>query len=256
MKENIIVTEKLKLEEENLRLNGEVVSLNEKLLRSDERALKSEKEVLELKQEVLYLKEQLEYMKRKLFGRSSEKTLKDLDDDYYCPNLLDVLKHLKGGRWLTEEDFNQLRNGKGKTDESDKKDEAEESITIEKHERKKNKKREHALEYPEDLPVEVTEIDLPEDQKICPETGVALVRIGEEVSQRLAMKPAHYFIKKVIRFKYAYPKSSEQEGVKVPALPELFLPKPSSRLKRDCRHLDEEILRSLTSVQNFWNLCA
>lgn len=254
MKEDMTVTKKLDLERENLRLSGEVtslnqqlISLNEKLLHSDKRVLDleeenlclsgevtslkqkvlhSDKRTLELEHENLYLKEQLECMKRKLFGRSSERTLKDLCDEYYAPTLFDLLERFKEGKRLTEEDFNQLLRGKKEeTDEKDEnKDEEEDSVTIKEHKRKKNKKGEHALKYPEDLPVETTEIDLPENEKICPETGVALVRIGEVVSEKLAIKPSYYFLKRTIRFKYAYPKSSEQEGVKVPALPNSFLP--------------------------------
>ena len=56
-----------------------------------------------------------------------------------------------------------------------------------------------------DLPIERQFIDIPEEAKICPETGKPLVKIGEEVTSKLAHKPGSYFIKQIIRPKYAHP---------------------------------------------------
>jgi len=74
------------------------------------------------------------------------------------------------------------------------------------HTRKSPKRNgQDAIQLPDDLPIEKQVIDLPEQQKICPETGAQLVKIGEEVTQKIAHKPGSYYIKEIIRYKYALP---------------------------------------------------
>ena len=91
------------------------------------------------------------------------------------------------------------------------------------HERKKREPTgKDKITFPADLPIERKEIDLPEEAKICPETGVALVKIGEEITSKLAHKPGSYFIKQTVRPKYANPNKSE-DGVKTADLPEGLL---------------------------------
>jgi len=77
-----------------------------------------------------------------------------------------------------------------------------------------------AIQLPDDLPIEKQVIDLPEQQKICPETGAQLVKIGEEVTQKIAHKPGSYYIKEIIRYKYALPQGA---GILTPPLPEALL---------------------------------
>lgn len=65
-----------------------------------------------------------------------------------------------------------------------------ETQTIPAHERKKRTSTgEDAIKLPDDLPVEVTIIDIPEEEKVCKETGIPLQKIGEEVSHKLAHRP-------------------------------------------------------------------
>lgn len=47
-------------------------------------------------------------------------------------------------------------------------------------------------------------LDLPETEKVCPQTGEALKKIGEEVTQKLAFKPGSFFIKEFIKPKYTH----------------------------------------------------
>ena len=69
--------------------------------------------------------------------------------------------------------------------------------------------------FPEDLPVETKTLDLSEEEKVI--DGVPLVKIGEEVSQKLAHKPGSYSIKQTIRPKYAlFLKERELEYRKIP----------------------------------------
>lgn len=75
---------------------------------------------------------------------------------------------------------------------------------------------------PADLPTERKVIDLPESAKVCPETGIPLVKIGEEITSKLAHKPGSYYIKQIVRPKYANPQKSE-DGVFTADLPESLL---------------------------------
>ena len=52
-------------------------------------------------------------------------------------------------------------------------------------------------------------LDISEEQKMCQETGETLVQIGVEVSHKLAHKPGSYYIKEIIRPKYAHPQKEE-----------------------------------------------
>ena len=65
-------------------------------------------------------------------------------------------------------------------------------------------------------------IEIPEEEKICPQTGKPLVKIGEEVTLKLAHRPGSYFLKEIVRPKYALPQGSEG-GIRVALLPESLL---------------------------------
>ena len=90
------------------------------------------------------------------------------------------------------------------------------------------------ITLPANLPVEIITLDLPEDQKIAAD-GTPLKRIGEEVSDRLAIVPGHFFIRRTLRPKYAHPKLPEQ-GIAVVALPSRII---------DCGLLDESVLADI-----------
>lgn len=144
-----------------------------------------------LRNEFNYLKEQLEWFKRQLFGKKSEKIVSNPKDEQ-----------------LYFEGFDKLAGIPN----------VEKQI-VPAHERKKRKPNgKDKITLPADLPIERKVIDLPEEAKICPETGKPLVKIGEEVTSKLAHKPGSYFIKQIIRPKYANPDKSE-EGVSIAELP-------------------------------------
>lgn len=58
---------------------------------------------------------------------------------------------------------------------------------------------------PADLPRVEKIIDLPEDKKICPHDGTTLVRIGEEITEKLDIIPAKLFVSVSKRQKYSCP---------------------------------------------------
>lgn len=148
----------------------------------------------QLKRSVAYLTEQLEWFKRQIFGKRSEKIISPNDTQ------------------LIFDGFEAL-----------KPDEKPQTRTIEKHERvKPNRNGQDKITLPDNLPVERVVLDLSEEEKICPETGENLVKIGEEISRKIAHKPGSYYIKETIRPKYANPQKSE-DGILVADLPESLL---------------------------------
>lgn len=163
-------------------------ALEEIALRDKEIAIRDEK--------IIYLEEQLAWFKRQIFGKRSERVVANLNSEQ-----------------LTFEGFENLQPKE------------EEKKTVSAHIRKKpNRNGQDKIALPSDLPVKTTVLDIPEEQKVCPETGEPLVRIGEEVTHKLAHEPGSYFIKEIVRPKYAFPKR-EETGVITAELPETLLPK-------------------------------
>jgi len=139
--------------------------------------------------EVAYLKAQLEWLKNQVFGQKPGKFVPTNEEQ------------------LCFEGFDELSEA------------APEKKIIPAHERTKRKPTgKDKIVLPEDLPTERQVIDLPEEAKICSETGEPLVQIGEEITSKLAHKPGSYFIKQIVRPKYANPKRSEN-GLQAADLP-------------------------------------
>ena len=160
-------------------------------------------------QKIIYLEEQLAWFKRQIFGKRSEKVFSNLNEQQL---------ELAG--------FERQENS------------SEEAQTIPAHSRKKpNRNGQDKITLPADLPVQTVILDLPDVQKICPETGVALVKIGEEVTHKLVQEPGSYYIKEIIRPKYANP-SRPEAGVLIAELPDSIIPK--------CR-ADESFLAEVTT---------
>jgi transposase len=142
-----------------------------------------------LQNEVAKLKEQIAWFHRNLFGKRSEKII-----DHPTEQL--TLFDLGEDKEVIKEKL------------------------IPSHTRKTYKGKDaNKVSFPEDLPIKRIIIDIPEDDKICPLTNKPLVKIGEEVSQKLAKNPASFFIKEIIRPKYASPKGGE-ETITIAPLPE------------------------------------
>lgn len=134
-----------------------------------------DEKIIQMDQKIHQLEEQLAWLKRQIFGKRSERTVSNLN----CEQLL-----LEG--------FENLA-----TKEEEKK-------PVAAHGRKKPKRDgQDKITLPEDLPVKTTILDIAEEEKVCKETGVPLVQIGVEVSHKLAHEPGSYYIKEIIRPKYA-----------------------------------------------------
>lgn len=168
-----------------------------------------QKEVSVLRFENNHLKEQLEWCKRQIFGKKSERVVSELSSE-------------------------QLQF-EGFVDSSQKPIEKQ---TVPANERKKRQSTgSDTIQLPPDLPVETTVLDIPEAEKIDQETGIPLVKIGEEVSYKLAYRPGSYFLKEIIRPKYAHPKKEEM-GVIIASMPDSIIPK--------CR-ADESLLAEIAT---------
>ena len=167
-----------------------------------------EKIVEQQRAEILSLKEQLAWLKRQIFGKKSERVI-----DTPAEQLL----------------FEGFENAN---------EQKEEGQTIAAHKRKKRTPTGNdTIQLPDDLPVETIVIDLPQEEKVCKETGVALRHIGEEISFKLAHTPGSYFLKKFVRPKYAHPQQ-EEKGVLAAPMPDSLLPK--------CR-ADESLLAEIVT---------
>lgn len=149
--------------------------------------------IASLQKEIEQLKEQLAWFQKQVFGKRSEKiidsspeqlTLFDLEE----PPKQEVIKK-----------------------------------QIPAHLRMSRKERDSTkISFPENLPIERIIIDLKDEEKICPITKQPLVCIGEEVSQKIAHVPASFYIKEIIRPKYAAPKGVEA-AIFVAPMPECLL---------------------------------
>lgn len=157
-----------------------------------------------LQNEISYLKEQLSWFQKQIFGKKSEKEISDLNQEQ-----------------LMFEGFKDSATTK------------EELKTIKAHTRRSSKDKVTKITLPSNLPVKRIVLDIPEEDKVCKITGAPLKQIGEEISLKLVKKPDSYYIKEIVRPKYALPKG---EGIKIADMPSSIIPK--------CR-VDESILADI-----------
>jgi transposase len=154
------------------------------------------KEVAALQSEITFLKEQLDWFKKQLFGQKAEKFV-----------------DTQSKQQLYFEGFDKIASIAT----------TEEKKPVKGHERRSRKPtNQDTISFSADIPIEQHFLDLPEEEKVCRETGEPLVKIGEEVTSKLAHKPGSYFIKQMIRPKYAYPKR-EEKGIAIAELPDTLL---------------------------------
>ena len=135
-----------------------------------------------LKQQVDYLMSQLKLSKHRQFGASSEKS---------------------------EYDGEQLNLFNEAEVEADKTVAEPELVEIEQHYRKR--KRLTSDKLPEDLPVEVVEHKLPEDEQDCPECDEKLRVVGRDVRRELVLIPAQAKIREHVEYVYACQPCSKGE---------------------------------------------
>jgi transposase len=152
--------------------------------------------IVALEGELFILKEQLAWLKKQIFGAKSERIVADLDSQ---PLLLNF-------------DFGT---------QGPEKEPEQEKISYDRNKRTKNRGSD-TISFPDNLPVERIELDLPPEAKVCPETGQPLVCIGSEISRKLARKAEQFYIIEYVRPKYAS-KAVPDLGVKTASLPDAII---------------------------------
>jgi transposase len=85
----------------------------------------------------------------------------------------------------------------------------------------KKKNRGGRAPLPDHLPRREIVIDLPDDEKVCPEEGAELTCIGEEISERLCVVPMQVYVERTLRKKYAC-KVCEEGVATAPVQPQLI----------------------------------
>jgi len=137
-----------------------------------ERIVQLEAENAELRQQIQWLLEQIKLSRKREFGQSSEKS---------------------------EYDFGQLSIFNEAEFFADQKSEPK-LTAVKEHYRKT---RLVTDKLPPDLPVEIVEHDLPEDEQVCPECGDPLHHIGQEtIREELKIIPAKVVVVRHIRHTY------------------------------------------------------
>jgi len=139
------------------------------------------------------LRQQIELLQRRLYGPRSEK---------YHPDQLVLDEVLKAG-------------------ESDVPAEEPPTVPVKASVRRKAKPH-GRLKIPEDLERIEEVLDLPAEQKRDPQTGEALVKLREEISEKLAWKPGQWYVRRFIRPVYVHPdrQNDEKSGVYVQPMPD------------------------------------
>ncbi len=154
-----------------------------------------EQRIAVLEGENFLLKEQLAWFKKQIFGQKSERIVADLDTQPLLPEIAVA--------------------------DSQAKEPEKEKISYERNKRPKNNGSD-TISFPDDLPVKRVELDIPECEKICPESGEPLVCIGHDVSRKLGRSPEQFFIVEYVRPKYAS-KNYPEYGVLSSALPDAVI---------------------------------
>ena len=94
--------------------------------------------------------------------------------------------------------------------------EEDDSVVVAAH--KRHKKHEYTLnELPENVPVEVVEHRLPEEELVCPECGSTMTEIGKEVRRRLKLEPVKVVIVEDRYYTYAC-RNCEKENTQTPVV--------------------------------------
>ena len=140
------------------------------------------------------LRQQIALLQRRLYGPRSEK---------YHPDQLHLDGVLKSGESLAPP--------------------AETEPTVPVRATVRRKARPHGrLQIPEHLERVDEVLDLPAEQKCDPQTGVELVRLREESSEKLAWKPGQWYVRRFIRPVYVHPdrQNDEKAGVYVQPMPD------------------------------------
>ena len=97
-------------------------------------------------------------------------------------------------------------------------------VTKEVKPRARRKPEENRQELPAELPRVVKVLDVPEEERVCPETGKPLRLLGVAVTETLEIEPPKFYVVRYERPQYACVDHPE-EGVTAMSLPNRIIPK-------------------------------
>jgi transposase len=155
-------------------------------------------------------------LKKRIIAQHNE--IQELKDKI---NLLQKKQFAPKSEGASSEDlglFNEAEDLDNMNPSSEDEDAEEEAAPDKTKEKQKRRAR-----LPVNLPRVEVIIDLKEHEKFCQHDGAALVKIGEETSEKLIIIPAQAKVEKTIRIKYGCPCCDE--SLKTPPAPATILPK-------------------------------
>jgi transposase len=166
----------------------EIATLMERTLALESANAKAVERSVALERENKILREELAVLKQGLFGRRTERI---------APGQLDM--YLLG----SAHDLVLQQTVSAPTNET-----APSRPPVRGHGR---------AQFPEHLPREVVELDVPEAERICPDCGKPMRSIGADTTERGHVVPARIVVRRFVRQKYACP---DGHAVKTAAAPE------------------------------------
>ena len=162
----------------------------------------AEQRVVELEAEVARLRDLVRRLERALYGPKSERIIRDLGDQQVFATLLQEVDDLN--RALEESEERAARE--------------REALTARTQPKRRRLRRSLDQLIPDSgLPEVTIVIDLPEEEKISAQTGLPLVKIGEDVVRKLAVKPPSYYVQRIVTPRYADPADPRAGVVSAPA---------------------------------------
>ncbi len=171
----------------NVEINSKTSQETVTILREDYDKLIAQNK--ELSQKIQWLMETIKLNKKKMFGSSSEKTVEEESAQLSIFNEAEETANIKRPEPELEE--------------------------VKSHYRKKRTKKDR---LPEDLPVEVVEYRLNEEEMDCPACGEELHEMGKEVvREELKIIPAQAVIVQHVRYTYSC-RNCEKTGTEVPVI--------------------------------------
>lgn len=158
----------------------------------DEQIAELARQLEEQTRQMDQLRQQIVLMQRRMYGPRSEQ---------YHPDQLFLENVIKDG-------------------ETEKHEEPEQSVPVKATVRRKA--RPHGrMKIPDHIERVDEVLDLPEDQKVDSQTGQALTKLRDEVSEKIAWRPGNWFVRRFIRPVYVHPdRQSEKAGVYMQPMPD------------------------------------
>ena len=157
----------------------------------------SRAEYEDLKAQNQWLLEQLRLVRRRKFGASSEKASEEV---YEQLSLL----------------FDEAEVYASKAAERENEAEPKPAaVEVRSHTRKRSGSARDIL--PEDIPVEVVEHELSEEERTCPQCGEQMAVIGREIRETLVLEPARAYLRQDVYFTYGC-RRCEKEDISTPIL--------------------------------------